>query len=364
MNTRFLIFVGIVQGLLLIGHGLLYLSLTALLAIPEGGSRIGLLVALALLSISFVAASVLAYRFDAILLRVLYTGAAVWLGLLHLLILASIALWLVVPLLGAHGPTVAGLVYSAAIVAGAAGWYATRNPRITRVTVSLPNLAEPWRGKSLVWVSDIHLGKVNGRRFLQRIVNKINRLQPEVVCIGGDLFDGGTIDLDRVVAPLKDLRPELGTFFVAGNHELFGDTEQYLAALRKRGVRILEDEIVESNGLQVIGIDYRTSRNAERMAARLESLKVDPGRPSILFVHSPDRLELAEQAGVSLQVSGHTHRGQMWPFSLLTHRIYRGFDYGLKRFGAMQVFTSSGTGTWGPPVRFGTRSEIVAITLN
>jgi predicted MPP superfamily phosphohydrolase len=148
---------------------------------------------------------------------------------------------------------------------------------------------------------------------------------------------------------------------VAGNHEQFGDDTPYLQAVAATGVRVLNNEKVEAEGLQIVGVPYRNATRGQHLASALKQLSLDPTRASILLVHAPDHPEVAEAAGVSLQLSGHTHLGQFVPWSWLARRIYRRFVYGLSRIGKMQVFTSSGAGTWGPPVRLGSNPEIVML---
>jgi uncharacterized protein len=150
-------------------------------------------------------------------------------------------------------------------------------------------------------------------------------------------------------------------YFVAGNHEQFGEDSKYLHAVKAAGVRVLHNEKVEADGLQIVGVPYRNATRGEHLASALESVKIDRDRASILLLHAPDHPEIAEAAGVSLQLSGHTHLGQFVPWSWFARKIYRQFVYGLSRIGKMQVFTSSGAGTWGPPLRLGSNPEIVVL---
>jgi len=152
-----------------------------------------------------------------------------------------------------------------------------------------------------------------------------------------------------------------GVYFVAGNHEQFADDSKYLQAIAAAGVRVLSNEKVEVEGLQIIGVPYRNAAQGAPFAAVLHGIRLDRGRASILLTHAPDHPEIAEAAGVSLQLSGHTHLGQFIPWSWMARRIYRQFTYGLSRIGKMQVFTSSGAGTWGPPLRLGSNPEIVML---
>jgi hypothetical protein len=153
-------------------------------------------------------------------------------------------------------------------------------------------------------------------------------------------------------------------YFVGGNHEAFGGAEEYEAALRASGIRVLHNECADVDGVRIVGVAYGPSTYPLRMRTFLEELNLKGGPASILLNHVPNRLPLAEHAGVSLQLSGHTHGGgQIFPFNLITRRAFGKFTYGLQRFGDMQVYTSSGAGTWGPPMRVGTHSEIVLLTF-
>jgi uncharacterized protein len=167
-----------------------------------------------------------------------------------------------------------------------------------------------------------------------------------------------------VAAPLLELKPPLGMYFVGGNHEEFGGAAEFEAVLRGAGIRVLHNECADVEGVRIVGVAYGPSTYPLQMRTFLEGLSLKGGPASILLNHVPSGLPLAEHAGVSLQLSGHTHGGgQMFPFNILTRRAFGKFTYGLQRFGEMQVYTSSGAGTWGPPMRVGTHSEIVLLTF-
>jgi len=217
------------------------------------------------------------------------------------------------------------------------------------------------RGRVAGLVSDVHLGHVNGLGFMRRIVSKLRGLRPDVVFITGDLYDGTRVNAGALAAPWKDVSPPFGTYFVTGNHEEFSDPTKYLDAVNDSGVRVLNSEKVVIDGLQVVGVHFGDSTNAEQFRAVLKDAELDRNQASILLSHAPHALSIAEEAGVSLQLSGHTHGGQIFPFTWFTKRIFGPYTYGLARFGEMVVYTSSGAGTWGPPMRVGTRPEIVLI---
>lgn len=193
------------------------------------------------------------------------------------------------------------------------------------------------------------------------MVANVLREEPDAILIAGDLFDGTAIDARRAAEPLKGLKAPQGVYFVAGNHEQFGNDSKYLNAVAAAGVRVLNNEKVEVEGMQIIGVPYRNAFERSRFTSILRAIGLDRKRASILLTHAPDNLEVAETAGVSLQLSVHTHLGQFVPWSWIARRIYRQFVYGLSRIGQMQIFTSSEAATWGPPLRLGSNPEIVML---
>jgi uncharacterized protein len=321
---------------------------------------------LAFLSVSFLGASLLAFRYTNPAVRMFYRAAAVWLGMLSFFFLAAVASWFVFGAtrlagLNTNFHRIAEVLFGAGLVAGLYGVFNASWTRITRITVKLANLPEAWRGRRAALISDLHLGHVRNGSFLRRMVAKILREAPDAIFIAGDLYDGTAIDAKRAAAPLSGLVAPCGVYFVAGNHEQFGDDSKYLRAVEAAGVRVLSNEKVEEDGLQIIGVPYRHARQDGHFASVLQAIGVDRGRASILLTHAPDHPEVAEAAGISLQLSGHTHVGQFIPWSWMARRIYRQFVYGLSCIGKMQVFTSSGAGTWGPPLRLGSNPEIVVL---
>jgi hypothetical protein len=232
------------------------------------------------------------------------------------------------------------------------------------VSIPLHGLPAAWKGKTAVWVSDTHLGEIRNEGFALRLASLIQNLHPDIVFFGGDLFDGQAYDPDKAVAPFSRISAPYGTYFVTGNHEEFSDNARYLRAVRRAGMRVLNNEKIELDGLQIIGVDYRDSRREERFRTILREIGIDRRKPSILLKHGPFDIEVAREEGITLQLSGHTHQGQVFLFRFITSRVYQGYDYGLRRAGDLLVYTSSGAGTWGPPMRIDTKPEIVVFTFN
>lgn len=354
-------FVAVVQTVLFLTHLFLYETWTFSSAGPSW-----LKLTLAALSVSFLLASLLAWRFTGPIVRAIYKVAAVWMGLLSFLFLAAVLSWVVFGAAWLAGlpldfHVLARVLFALAAVAGIYGIFNAGYTRITRTTVRLANLPEAWRGRKAALISDLHLGHVRNVSFLRRIVAYVLREKPDAIFIAGDLYDGTAIDAKRAAEPLNALTAPQGVYFVAGNHEQFGDDSKYLRAVAAAGVRVLSNEKVEAEGLQIIGVPYRHAVHDGHFASVLAGIGVDRDRASILLTHAPDHPQVAEAAGVSLQLSGHTHVGQFIPWSWMARRIYRQFVYGLSRIGKMQVFTSSGAGTWGPPLRLGSNPEIVVL---
>jgi predicted MPP superfamily phosphohydrolase len=366
VRARIPIAVSIIQAFLFLVHIALYATWTFFWGAPDFSRAVDLRIALAVLSVSFVAASLLAHQYFNPMVRAIYTVASVWLGLLSFFFLAACACWIVygVPLLfGVHVEkhSLAAVCFGLGLLAGIAAIVNAAWTRVVRVTVKLPNLPAAWRGRTAALVSDLHLGHVRNAGFLRRIVRKLSRLHPDVLFIPGDLYDGTAVDLAQLAKPWAEFSAPLGAYFITGNHEQFSSPSKYLDAVRQSGIRVLENEKIILDGLQVVGVHYHDSTNVERFRSILRQAALDRNVASILLVHNPNRLPVAAEAGISLQLSGHTHRGQYFPFTAVVSRIYGKYAYGLNRFGDLAVYTSCGAGTWGPPMRLGSNPEIVLI---
>src|SRR5437899_8210217 len=305
-------FIAVIQSVLFLTHYLLYETWAFSPAGSETPGTFWIKLVLGFLSVSFVAASLLAFRYTNATVRAFYRAAAVWIGLVSFLFLAAIFSWIIfggARLAGLdmnfHGT--AELLLGAAVVAGLYGVFNASWTRITRTTVRLANLPAAWHGRRAALISDVHLGHVRNGSFLRRMVAKILKEEPDAVFIAGDLYDGTAIDARRAAEPLNKLVAPHGVYFVAGNHEQFGDDSKYLHAIAAAGVRVLNSEKVDVDGLQIVGVPYRNAWQHSSFASALHGIRLDPDRASILLTHAPDHPEIAEAAGVSLQLSGHTH---------------------------------------------------------
>jgi predicted MPP superfamily phosphohydrolase len=373
LRNRLVIFLTVFQALLILVHGFLfstwdyfwYRSSTA-------GSDVGplshprLLVALAILSVSFLLTSIIGFRSTNPVLRFFYRIAAVWLGFVNYAFFSAVLCWasyLAARMAGLQTDrrNLAIMFLTIAIVATLFAMVNAAWTRVRRITVKLPGLPPSWHGRTAVLASDIHLGNYRTYGFVRRIVRMIAALKPDIVFLAGDFYDGTPADLNRLANPLSQLSPPLGAFFVEGNHEEFTGSSKYLKAIAGAGVRILNNEREIIDGVQIVGITYWDASHGERFSQTLRATGLNAARLSILLTHAPDHVEVSAQEGISLQLSGHTHGGQFWPWTLAARRMYGKYVYGLQRMGALQVYTSYGAGTWGPPLRLGSSPEIVLI---
>ena len=318
------------------------------------------------LAVVFIPATILRFRFNHPALKLVYAISSSWLGALNFAFFAAVACWIAESVAWLSGwplPRfdIAAIFFGLAFLATVYGLINASSIRVSRVTVKLPNLPGAWQGRTAALVTDLHLGPLSGPDFLRRVLARLRILKPDVVFISGDMFDGPTLGLDQLVAPWREFSTSQGIYYVTGNHDEFAERSIYLDAVRHVGIRVMNNEKISLDGLQVFGAHDSEAENPTALREILRRAQIDRQHPSILLAHRPINLSVAEEEGISLQLSGHTHGGQIWPWNLLVSRIYGRFAHGLSRFGKLQVYTSYGVGTWGPPLRVGTKSEIVLI---
>ena len=246
---------------------------------------------------------------------------------------------------------------------------ARRTAAVVRVDVPIENLPPPLEGFSIAQISDVHVGPTIKRPYVEAIVAAVNALDADMVAVTGDLVDGSVGELAEHVAPLARLRSREGSYFVTGNHEYYSGAAAWVGELRRLGLTVLMNEhVVLRRGDAAIVVAGVTDFNAghfDRAGAsdpRQALAGSPPASLRLLLAHQPRSAEAAEAAGFDLQLSGHTHGGQFLPWNLLV-RLQQPFTAGLKRWRRMWVYTSRGTGYWGPPKRFGAASEITLLRL-
>ncbi|MFF9621884.1 metallophosphoesterase [Streptomyces griseosporeus] len=259
---------------------------------------------------------------------------------------------------------VAGAAAAAAVGTVGYGTYGVlRGPSVKRVTVPLAKLPRAAHGYRIAVVSDIHLGPVLGRGFAEKVVDTINATQPDLIAVVGDLVDGSVKDLGPAAAPLARLKARHGSWFVTGNHEYFSGAEQWVAEVRHLGLRPLENARAELPWFDLAGVNDVQGESEGHGPDFARALgDRDPARACVLLAHQPVQIHEAVRHGVDLQLSGHTHGGQLWPGSLLAE-LANPTVAGLERYGDTQLYVSRGAGAWGPPTRVGAPSDITVIEL-
>ncbi len=262
-------------------------------------------------------------------------------------------------------PTAIAVLGVAALLTAVGAWRAGAL-QVNEIEIPIDGLEHD---VTLMHISDVHLGPQRGRSFLERIVLETNRLQPDAVLINGDLVDGASALDPEVLAPLAGF--EAPTFFTTGNHESYVDTERALEIIGSLGVRILHNEVVEVNGLQLVGLEYMNADentfdmhavNTLTIKEELPKIPLASGDPVILMHHSPVGLDYVSGQGVALMLSGHTHAGQIFPATLFAGLLFP-LGEGLQEREGTIFFVSQGAGTFGPRMRLGSSNEINLIRL-
>ena len=361
------LFIGLFLLVFIGGHVFLYYSFLHFFRITAANARIVLAACILFLAAGFFLASFLSHWKDTAFGRGFYFAAGLWLGVAVGLLTAFVAVWFIHWLgkifgLNINLALLGALAVAGALIASAYGVWNAYNLKAREIDIKISNLPAAWEGKKAVQISDVHLGHVFGKSYLQKIVDLANAANPDVVFITGDLFDGMDGNLSSLVEPLKDLHAPWGTYFITGNHETYLGRENVLNVLKQMPVIILSDKMTDVQGVQIIGLDYPDRSGDKNVGAAIKGLPgFDPAKPSILLWHSPTQVKAVEAAGISLQLSGHTHNGQIFPINFITRLIYGKYSSGLNQEGNFSVYTSVGAGAWGPTIRNTGSPEIAVI---
>ncbi len=265
----------------------------------------------------------------------------------------------------------------AATLSGCAVAIGMRKVGVKRIEVELRKLPKELDGFRIVQLTDVHIGPTLDGTWLTEVVARVNSLTADVVVITGDLIDGSVAQLGPHVAPLRALKARHGVYFVTGNHEYYSGVDSWLTELRRLGIQVLRNERVTLHpqpvagdgagelGIDLVGVDDYHAAVFPGHGPDLPKalLGRDPKRVAVLLAHQPAAIAEAAQLGIDLQLSGHTHAGQLWPWGYFV-RLQQPYVYGLHRHGDAQIYVSAGTGYWGPPMRLASESEITEVILH
>ncbi len=383
MNIQFLVFISIVQGIILATHFVVYKGLLKGFVIQDPHMIIALRILFIILAISFIAVQFTFRNALSPLGNTLYYLASVWLGTLWWLFLASIMIiisYVVIYYMGGANllphtiNLLRGISTIYVIIALCVSTYGLINAEYiaeVEYEIDIPQVPPAWKGKTIAFIADTHFGQIHTESHAYDVLSLFRKRDVAAIFIGGDFYDGPRMDFASVAKPFGTFISKYGTFFVTGNHETYQD-EPYVQALQEHGVKVLTDEFVNLDGLILIGLEYTSLQGKERtqktgftlqsIVSRLSPAEIN--LPKIVLKHVPNDVDVIESSNIDLMLSGHTHRGQVWPFSLLAKLIYKGYEYGhVQSPQGMHVITTSGAGTWGPPQRIGTSREVVYITF-
>ena len=292
-------------------------------------------------------------KFPSFFSRILYVFSMTWLGIILLmfwttLIVDFFKIFIYIP------AKIEGAAYLVALFMGLFSIF--NNARIKVKYVDIP-LEVPCE-VTLVQLSDLHIGSIRGGSFLERIKDKVNKLEADAVLITGDFADGSSPINNSTLKPLEKINAPI--FFVSGNHDVYADRRKVYHLLESVGVTILDNRCIEFRGLQLVGVGYYMQRGI--LGVLLEQVEFRRDLPSILLHHLPTEWDTAQRWGVDIQLSGHTHGGQFYPFNFIVRWMFPYFS-GLYENSGSYLYVSAGTGTWGPPMRLGSSNEIVVFRL-
>jgi hypothetical protein len=348
----------------------LYFSSVRFFSVKTSGVKFGLLGLSIFLTLCFILASILTRSFHNPFFNWFYLLSGLWIGLATTLIAFFAIAWAI---LGAGrlanisiSPGIlGGLVLILAVAFSGFGVWNAYHPRVKNISVKIKNLPEAWQGKKVVRISDVHLGHVLSKDFFEGVVKQINAVQPDAVFITGDLFDGMGDGFQYVADDINKIQAPKGVYFVTGNHETYFGLDKVYGFLEKSRAKIFHNDMIVVDGLQIIGINYPERLIVLDLEKTIKDIDgFDSQKPSILLHHTPYNVVKAKEAGINLELCGHTHAGQLFPIQFIPRLIYGRFFKGLHTDGDFSIYTSVGTGVWGPTMRTSAVPEIAVITLH
>ena len=354
--------------ILAVGNALIDYLIIHFFGLDSWTARIVVSSFVTLMALSTLISFVWVHKRDSLLVRLYYTSAAVWMGIILSFCLTTIGLVIVSLALKIFSLEFPTWLFRLILLFGTLflALKSYRNAwkiKIKKYEVSIKHLPSAWIGKRIIHISDIHLGPILREDFFHRVIKKVKELNPDAVFITGDLFDGAESDFSWVSSPLNDLNAPLGLYYSLGNHDFILGADRVIDLLRGENINVLSNRMIEKEGLQIIGLDFTPDRNFDMKREILAHTGYSAVKPSILLFHEPKDTVKSEGVGIDLQLSGHTHGGQLFPFNFLARYFYHNHSHGIYKRHDYTLSVTAGVGTWGPPMRTGSNSEIVIITL-
>lgn len=314
-------------------------------------------VMLAIVSFSYFLATICVRTTTNQFADIFYFIASTWLGIVFLLFSVMLLYEIVHLTTGFDSRLIISTLLLMVVGLSMYALFAGRNLTTREYTVPVAQLTAPL---TIVHLSDIHVGTVHQVKYLERVVTATNDAQPDLVLITGDLFDGSAPIDEGILKPLNELSAP--SYFSNGNHEEYEGLVEVKETVSHLDMQLLDNRMVEWTGLQIVGVNDRQSLRNTSLTQVLDSLSLDSDKPTILMYHSPSDWEVAREHGIDLMLSGHTHNGQIFPFTLLVRMAFKHIN-GLYQEGEQFLHVSPGTGTWGPPMRLGSRNQVTILKL-
>lgn len=365
MALQFIIFFSLFIIIFFGGHYFVYYSLKFFYSLSGRIKHIFFISSL-FLPVFFIAVSAFTSLSNSAIIHILYLILSVWLGFLFYTVQLFVFAWILYFILKRKKYKIvkfyfASIVLSLAAIISSYGLINAQILKVKEMSLQIENLPNEWKGKKVLQLSDVHLGSIYRPKYFDKIIAKAKEIEPDYIMITGDYLDGSCAEAYELVAPLMALSDIAHVYFINGNHEIYDGMEDLREVLKDVGVIMLENEIVLEKAIQIVGLDYsRDRQNLEN----LETIsRIDSTVPSILLSHEPIYTKEAKDRKVDLHLSGHTHKGQLFPASFITYLIYGKYYYGLNKEETYHQYTTSGIGTWGPPMRVLSDSELPVFLL-
>lgn len=355
------------MGVILIGSYSIYKSYTIINVLGKTGNNI-LLWLLILMPIIFITTTVVSMKTHNIINDYLYTISTNLLPTLLYLFLGAILLTIFMVFIPVTNiifyKTLISIFILSSLLLNIYGIINAHNFKVVNITIPKENrLNKDWQGKKIALMSDTHIGIIHKKRFLKNSIDFVNKQNPDMVLFAGDLVDGPKFPIEKYLEPLENLKAPMGVFYTPGNHEIYNGNERNLYNLTDKYVTGLRDQSIKINNTNIIGLMYDARETPIGLQNRLNKINYNKDENNIVIIHDPKNNSFLQENGIDLTVSGHTHGGQLWPFTLVVNKIFKEYTHGLNIKNQNASITTTGIGTWGPMARIGTNPEIILITF-
>ena len=368
MYIRYLFFFILFPLIVIVGEYLIYVLFNRLNLFQFSYIKNTFVVFGILFPIMFLGAMTYGIKHFSVLNSWFYTIGGIWLSLLNYIVVITLIAALLMLLnnfLNFNIP-VQGIMFALIAIVFILipyGTYKANNPKIVRFEIKSEALAPLWKDKKILVVSDIHLGETRREKFMQKIVDLINSEKPDIVFNLGDLIDGPSFPYAKAFAPLADLNPPLGNYYVEGNHEGYSGEYDVFKENFPKNLNDITSSKAIVNGTQIIGLPFSMDRTRDVLKKELELISYDKTKPSIILLHDPKETPILAENNASLVLSGHTHDGQFFPFTMIVKQIYGKYAHGVVYTNNTASVTSSGVGTAVSPIRINTEAEILVLQI-